>query len=230
MSLLRLTNVSFRYGTAPPVLCGVSFEMRAGESALLLGDNGSGKSTLGRLIGGLAQPSSGTITIGTQPLAGIPTRVRPSHTIYVSQVSYLQFFRATIAEEISLAANQSGHSAPDAETLAHFQLPSVETNPRDLTYPEMWRLQLLLLGTVFQPSVMFIDEIVAPGAVGQRAALEFTLAHRRRQGRVTLLAYQRTIETRFDRVFRIDGATVTREPGGTMDRAQHAGRSTNFAL
>jgi energy-coupling factor transporter ATP-binding protein EcfA2 len=203
MSLLRLVDVSFRYGSAAPVLRDVSFEMPAGECALLIGDNGSGKSTLGRLIGGLAQPSSGTIAIGEDQLARIRTRERPSRTIYVSQVSYLQFFRATIAEEIALASKQSGQPAPPAEVLEHFRLPSMETNPRDLSYPEMWRLQLLLLGAVFQPSVMFIDEIVAPGAADQRAALEYTLAHRRRQGRVTLLAYQRSLETRFDRVIHL---------------------------
>lgn len=212
MSLLHLTDVSFRYGSAMPVLREVSFKMQPGESALMLGDNGSGKSTLGRLIGGLSQPSSGTITIGAEPLAGIRTRDRPSRTIYISQVSYLQFFRATIAEEIALASKQSGQPAPTEDVLTHFQLPSMETNPRDLSYPEMWRLQLLLLGTVFQPSVMFVDEIVAPGATEQHGALEYTLAHRLRQGRVTILAYQRPIETRFDRVFHVENETVVERP------------------
>jgi energy-coupling factor transport system ATP-binding protein len=209
MSLLRLDKVTFRYGSAAPVLRDISFELAAGESALLIGDNGSGKSTLGRLVGGLATPSSGTITIGGEPLARIPTRERPSRTMYVSQVSYLQFFRATIAEEIALASKQSGQPVPPEDVLEHFQIPSGESNPRDLSYPEMWRLQLLLFGAIFQPSVMFIDEIVAPGAPEQRAALEHMLAHRRRQGRVTLLAYQRSIDTHFDRVFHVERNTVT---------------------
>lgn len=209
MSLLRLEDVSFRYGSGIPVLRDVSLSLQPGECALLLGDNGSGKSTLGRLIGGLAQPSSGAITVGDALLARVRTRSRPARTIYVSQVSYLQFFRATLAEEIALAAKQSGLGAPTIEALASFSLPSLETNPRDLTYPEMWRLQLLLLGTVFRPSVMFIDEIVAPGCAEQKTALEFTLAQRRGQRRVTLLAYQRTVETYFDRVFTVAGGTVT---------------------
>ena len=208
MSLLRVEGVNFRYGSAPPVLRNVSFELQPGESALVIGDNGSGKSTLGRLIGGLAQPSSGTISIGGEPVSRIRTAERPSRTIYVSQVSYLQFFRATIAEEIALAAKQSGHQAPRVDVLAHFNLPSQETNPRDLSYPEMWRLQLFLLGAVFQPSVMFVDEIVAPGAPSQRAALEYTLEHRRQQGRVTLLAYQRAVPASFDRVFTVEDGTI----------------------
>lgn len=209
MSLLRLDRVTFRYGPSAPVLRDVSFELHAGESALVIGDNGSGKSTLGRLIGGLVRPTAGAISIGGEPLARVPIRARPSRSIYVSQVSYLQFFRATLADEIALAATQSGHPPPADETIAQFSLPSLETNPRDLTYPEMWRLQLLLLGAVFRPSVMFIDEIVAPGSPAQREALAFTLAQRHAQGRVTLLAYQRLLETRFDRVFRVDLGTVS---------------------
>ncbi len=208
MSRLRLEAIGFSYGLQPPVLRDVSLAMEAGESALVLGDNGSGKSTLGRLIGGLAPATTGRITIGDEPLARVASRERPTRTVYVSQVSYLQFFRATLAEEIALAAKQSGHPAPTGERLRHFSLPSLESNPRDLTYPEMWRLQLLLLGTVFRPAVMYIDEIIAPGSREQQIALEFTLSQRRAQGQVTMLAYQRRIETRFDRVFRVEAGTV----------------------
>ena len=215
MSLLRLDSVSFRYVARPvpqgrdhAVLSDVSLVLQAGESALVLGDNGSGKSTLGRLIGGLLQPTTGAVSIGGEPLARVPIRARPSRSIYVSQVSYLQFFRASLADEIALAAKQSGHPLPAEEAVARFSLPSLETNPRDLTYPEMWRLQLLLLGAVFRPLVMYIDEIVAPGSPQQKEALEFTLAQRRAQGRVTLLAYQRALDTAFDRVLRVDEGTV----------------------
>jgi energy-coupling factor transporter ATP-binding protein EcfA2 len=213
MSLLRLDHVNMGYDPARLVLRDVSLSLTAGESALVLGDNGSGKSTLGRLIGGLAPQTSGSITIGNQSLDTISTRARPAHTIYVSQVSYLQFFCATLEEEIALAARQSGFPVPTQETVARFTLPPQDTNPRDLNYPQMWRLQLLLLGSVFNPSVLFIDEIVAPGAAGQREALDFTLAHRHGQGRVTLLAYQREIESRFDRMFAVEDGRVTERRG-----------------
>lgn len=209
MSLLTLDHVSFAYGPGTPVLTDVSLAMPVGSSALVLGDNGSGKSTLGRVIGGLAQPTHGSVLIGNTPLSQVPTRVRPTRTIYVSQVSYLQFFTASIEEEIALAARQAHAVVPDADTLARFTLPALDTNPRDLTYPEMWRLQLLLLGTVFTASVLFIDEIVAPGLSSQRQALEHTLAHRRDQGRVTLLAYQRAIQTTFDQTWLVERGRVS---------------------
>ena len=53
-----------------PVLHGVSFDAEPGESIALLGPSGCGKTTLLRLIAGLERPSSGSITIGEEEVAG----------------------------------------------------------------------------------------------------------------------------------------------------------------
>ena len=112
MSVLRLDEVDYYYRPDTPVLTAVSLEMPPGQSALVLGDNGSGKSTLGRLMGGLIRPSSGTITVDGTVLSKTPSRARAGKAIYVSQISYLQFFRATLSEEIALAVAQSGQESP----------------------------------------------------------------------------------------------------------------------
>ena len=49
-------------GSVRQVLFDVSFEVRHGEIVGLVGESGSGKSTLARMILGLLQPDSGTIT------------------------------------------------------------------------------------------------------------------------------------------------------------------------
>lgn len=214
MNVLELAQVSFAYPGGPAVVAGASMTCEPGTTVLLLGDNGSGKSTLGRLIGGLLAPQSGRILIDNVDLATIPVRRRPGHAVYVSQVSYLQFFGATIADEIGLAARQAGKPAPDAEVVARFALPAPDTNPRDLSYPQMWRLQLLLLGTIFRPRVLFIDEVIAPALPDQRRALRFLLEDRRARGECTWLAYQRPIDQSFDHVCAISAdAALTSSSG-----------------
>src|SRR5580704_2149639 len=46
------------------VLHGIDLDIRAGQIVAIVGRSGCGKSTLLRLISGLDQPTSGTVTIG----------------------------------------------------------------------------------------------------------------------------------------------------------------------
>ncbi|MFC4913010.1 ABC transporter ATP-binding protein [Actinomadura gamaensis] len=62
---IRMDEVTFRYpGTEKPAVEGIDLTLRQGETIALVGENGSGKTTLARLLAGLHQPTSGTITGG----------------------------------------------------------------------------------------------------------------------------------------------------------------------
>ena len=41
----------------------ISFEIKAGEVHVLMGENGAGKSTLMKILSGVYQPTSGKITV-----------------------------------------------------------------------------------------------------------------------------------------------------------------------
>ncbi|MFD9498151.1 ABC transporter ATP-binding protein [Streptomyces sp. NPDC060035] len=73
---VTLTDVSFSYpGADQPVLDGLTLEIRPGEVLAIVGTNGAGKSTLIKLLAGLHQPGSGTITVDGTPLRAIPSDI-----------------------------------------------------------------------------------------------------------------------------------------------------------
>ena len=66
MAILQVNNLVKTYGkgdTTVTALGGVSFSVEKGEFVAVIGASGSGKSTLMHLIGGVDQPTSGTVTV-----------------------------------------------------------------------------------------------------------------------------------------------------------------------
>jgi branched-chain amino acid transport system ATP-binding protein len=61
-SSLKVSGIDAGYG-AVRVLEGISLDVGAGETVVLLGTNGNGKSTLMKCIMGMVAPSAGTITV-----------------------------------------------------------------------------------------------------------------------------------------------------------------------
>ncbi len=61
--ILSVANLGRSFGKAE-VLSGINFSLQPGERLCVLGSSGSGKTTLLRLIAGLEEPTTGTISIG----------------------------------------------------------------------------------------------------------------------------------------------------------------------
>jgi len=62
---ISFQNVYYAYpGNDDYTLRGISFEVRTGETEIILGGSGSGKSTILKLVLGLIKPESGTIEVG----------------------------------------------------------------------------------------------------------------------------------------------------------------------
>ena len=72
MSILQTIDVKKYYGTEPNViraLDGVTFSVEQGEFVAIIGTSGSGKSTLLNMMGGLDQPTSGSVIVKGGELA-----------------------------------------------------------------------------------------------------------------------------------------------------------------
>ncbi|WP_255563000.1 ABC transporter ATP-binding protein [Micromonospora sp. RP3T] len=72
--MLSARDVSMRYPGGVEALRGVSLDITEGELVAIVGPSGSGKSTLLNLMGTLDRPTSGTISIAGQDVAGLSDR------------------------------------------------------------------------------------------------------------------------------------------------------------
>ncbi|MEX0798257.1 MAG: ABC transporter ATP-binding protein [Bacteriovoracaceae bacterium] len=68
MSFVNCSKVTKSYGQTR-VLRGIDFKLEEGEQTAVVGASGSGKSTLLYLLGGLDQPDSGKIEVGSKDLS-----------------------------------------------------------------------------------------------------------------------------------------------------------------
>ena len=94
--VLIANNISRRFHEGPldvTVLQKVDLSVNAGETLAIVGSSGSGKSTLLHVLGGLDEPSTGSVSLMGQPLAGLSAAalgdLRNQHLGFVYQFHHL---------------------------------------------------------------------------------------------------------------------------------------------
>ncbi len=110
--MLEVDALATAYGQSQ-VLFGVSFGVRAGEVATLLGRNGMGKTTTVRSIMGMVPIRGGTIAFEGKPLHGLPSyRVAQAGLGLVPEGRQV-FPNLTVRENlVATAANRFGRADP----------------------------------------------------------------------------------------------------------------------
>ncbi|MFG2505177.1 ABC transporter ATP-binding protein [Streptomyces rubiginosohelvolus] len=93
-------EVSHAYGPGRPVLHEVSLTLEPGEHVALVGTSGAGKSTLARIVAGVQQPTSGTVTASAGP--GSASAGAGEHPV-VLVTQEVHVFTGTLAEDLRLA-------------------------------------------------------------------------------------------------------------------------------
>jgi multiple sugar transport system ATP-binding protein len=88
MAGVVLENVSREYPGGVVAVGGVNLEVRDRELLVLVGPSGCGKTTLLRLVAGLEEPSSGTITIGTRVLNDVAAKDRDIAMVFQNYALY----------------------------------------------------------------------------------------------------------------------------------------------
>jgi putative ABC transport system ATP-binding protein len=167
--LIQLANVSKIYGTGEAAVCAVdqvNLEINAGELVLLLGPSGAGKTTLLSLIGGLLQPTSGTIEVAGTQLQKLS--LHELSRFRLRQIGFVfQFFQLlsalTARENVEVALRLGGSTHREArsraeELLTRFGLRHRLAHlPADLSGGEKQRVALAR-AFALRPPVLIADE------------------------------------------------------------------------
>jgi phospholipid/cholesterol/gamma-HCH transport system ATP-binding protein len=119
--MLSLRDVRVSYGERE-ILHGVSFDVKRGETLVILGGSGSGKSTLLRTLVGLEKASSGEIWIKGKNIAAIPDAEMDEirKKIGMSFQGSALFGSMTVGENVALpcASTPSSRTPPSKSCFA----------------------------------------------------------------------------------------------------------------
>jgi len=208
-------RVSFSYGEriVIPDLSLALHERRVG----LIGSNGSGKSSLLRLIHGLAQPTSGTVTT-----AGMNTKTDrkkiPSRVGFLFQDPDRQIIFPTVGEEIAFGFEELGWTRQEARREALSWLSRygksdwLERGIHDLSEGQK-QLVCLISVIALQPSLILLDEPFASLDLRTRLAFAEQLAALPQP--LIMASHDLDFLARFDRILWLEGGRI--EADGTPE-------------
>lgn len=163
---VAVDHVTFGYG-GRTVLSDLSFTVKAGEQATLVGRTGAGKSTVFKLLLGLYRPEKGTVTIGGVDVSQITDRQRRSCIGCVEQ--HFARVPGTVLDQITLGDPRiTRDMARKAARLAGLDAAicafpdGYDTRCTDGMFSQgEWQLLSIARAAAADPAVLLLDEVTA---------------------------------------------------------------------
>lgn len=182
---LHLSSLTKRFGDAVAV-DDLTLTIPAGSFFALLGASGCGKTTTLRMVAGLEDPTSGTVSIGARDITGLRAFERPVNTVFQS---YALFPHLDIFENVAFGLRRRGIKDVQGPVQAMLDLvelaPMARRKPAQLSGGQQQRVAVAR-ALINQPDVLLLDEPLG--------ALDLKL---RRQMQIELKRIQTDVGTTF---------------------------------
>lgn len=118
---LTFDNVTFAYGSRPPILKDFNLHINQGEKVALVGESGAGKSTIAKLLLQFVTPNSGKIMFGNYRLSDFDKQYQRQKVAYIPQ--NIDLFTGTIIDNLKIASPLAKYE----EIVAACQLAGADT-------------------------------------------------------------------------------------------------------
>ena len=225
--LLEVSDIETAYGTSQ-VLFGVSFAVRAGEVATLLGRNGMGKTTTVRSILGLTPARRGSVRFRGEPIERLaPDRIGRLGIALVPEGRQI-FPNLTVRENlVAFAGNRSGARDPWTLARVYRLFPRLEARAENMGNQLSGGEQQMLAigrGLMTNPHLLILDEATEGLAPLVREEIWRCLAELRAAGQTVLVIdkYVERLVRLADRHTIIERGRVAWQGGSAALDADHS--------
>jgi putative ABC transport system ATP-binding protein len=211
---------------------GVSLQIASGEFVALLGASGSGKSSLLNLLAGLDSPSSGTVIVGDQSLAGLSREQLAKyrrHTVGMVFQSFNLIPSMSVLENVELPLRFAEVERTKRAAMAISALDQVglsgrlKHRPIELSGGEQQRVAMAR-ALINQPRILLADE--PTGNLDSRTGTEVMELIRglneSLKMTVVLVTHERELAEKYARrlIFLADGKVVADQPSSARTTAE----------
>ena len=167
----------------------VSLEIKKGEFLFLLGPSGCGKTTTLRMVGGLEEPSGGTIKIQSKNVNGVPPEKRDTSTVFQR---WALFPHKTINDNVGFGLKMRGYPKETIRERVDRYLKMVDLSEYGDRYPNQLsggqkQRVALARALIVKPAVLLLDEPLSALDLKLRQQMRFEIKRIQKELNVTTI-------------------------------------------